>query len=110
MVHSICKRMAIEMGLVQAIADRCGAPVSAKELSAGTRFDHRMIGRLVTEKLGIKLTITVSCRPPSSTPCEHTPHLRSGKKQVQSQRGDKAPEFPGKHGVGKSLVRLLPLP
>ena len=69
--------MAIEMGLIQAIADRAGAPVSAKELSAETGFDQAMIGRSVTQELGIKLTITVPYRPPSPTPCEHTPHIRS---------------------------------
>ncbi|KAL8990913.1 MAG: hypothetical protein Q9169_008001 [Polycauliona sp. 2 TL-2023] len=47
MFCSIGKRMAIEMGLVQAISDRGGSPVSAKELSAGTRFDQRVIERLL---------------------------------------------------------------
>lgn len=72
--------MAIEMGLVQAIADRDGAPVSAKELSSETRFDQRVIGRLVTDELGLKLTNTVPYRTPSPTPCKNTPHLERGKK------------------------------
>lgn len=59
MFCSIGKRMAIEMGLVQAISDRGGAPVSAKELSAGTRFDQRVIGRSVTDEIGLKLTVVL---------------------------------------------------
>ncbi|KAL9640007.1 MAG: hypothetical protein Q9204_000878 [Flavoplaca sp. TL-2023a] len=47
MFCSIGKRMAIEMGLVQAISDKGGAPVSAKEIGAGTRFDQRVIERLL---------------------------------------------------------------
>lgn len=46
------KRMAIEMGLVQAISDRNGAAVSAQELAAGTRFDQPVIGRSVTNQSG----------------------------------------------------------
>ncbi len=42
--------MAIEMGLVQAITDRGGAPVSSKDLGAGTRFDQGLIGRSVTDQ------------------------------------------------------------
>lgn len=58
MLHSICKRMAIEMGLVQAISERGGTAVSAKELSEGTRFDPRVIGRSVKAGLGYT---TYSC-------------------------------------------------
>lgn len=61
--------MAIEIGLVQTIANRHGALVSAKELNAETRFDQRMIDRLMTNKMKLKLTITVSYRTLSSTPC-----------------------------------------
>lgn len=108
MLHAICKRMAIEMGLVRAIADRGGSPVFGKELSAGTRFDQRVIGRLVKDNMKLMLTVTVSYRTSSPTPCEIAPHLRGGKQRVQSHRDDKAPEYPGEHRVGQSLVRLWP--
>lgn len=64
--------MALEMGLVQAIADKDGAPVSAKELSAGTRFDQRVIGMSILSKVGLKLTVV--CRASSPASCEHAPH------------------------------------
>ena len=60
MLHSVCKRMAIEMGLVKAIANRSGAALSAEELSAGTKLDPRVIGRQVTDEMGPGLTTSCS--------------------------------------------------
>ena len=57
MFCSIGKRVAIEMGIVQAISDRDGSPVSAEELSAGTRFDPRVIGELMTDEIGCRFTV-----------------------------------------------------
>ncbi|KAL9593019.1 MAG: hypothetical protein Q9219_007696 [cf. Caloplaca sp. 3 TL-2023] len=47
MFCSVGKRMAIEMGLVQAISEKGGANVSAKDLSAEKCFDQRVIERLL---------------------------------------------------------------
>ncbi|KAL8949278.1 MAG: hypothetical protein Q9222_004601 [Ikaeria aurantiellina] len=57
MLTSPCKRMAIELGLVQAIADKDGTSVSAKELGVGSHFNQRVIVRSVTDETGLKLTI-----------------------------------------------------
>lgn len=45
MLNPICKRVAIEMGVVEAIAGRGGKPVSAQEIANETAQDRQVIGK-----------------------------------------------------------------
>jgi hypothetical protein len=48
-ITAICKRIAIEMGLLQTICKHNGKPVSSKELSEGSGRNQQLIGILLLE-------------------------------------------------------------
>lgn len=74
MIHSICKRIAIEVSLVKAIADRYGAPVVCKRTQC--RNPHRPKSDWwVDDDLRHKLALIMPYRRTSPTPCEHSPYL-----------------------------------